>query len=42
MEELNYIQLITWVVISVIFLIIIRLLLRYIDDMNDSLREERN
>ncbi len=40
--ELNYIQLVTWIIISVIFLIIIRLLLRHIDDINDSFREERN
>ncbi len=37
---INYIQLTAWIIISMIFVIVIWLLLRYIDEGNDTSREE--
>ncbi|GIU71462.1 MAG: hypothetical protein KatS3mg003_2346 [Candidatus Nitrosocaldaceae archaeon] len=38
---LNYLQLGTWIIITIIFVLVIGLLLRYIDDEHDTFREER-
>lgn len=38
---LNYLALITWLIVSIVFLIIIRVLLFYINEMYVTPREER-
>lgn len=38
---LNYIQLATWITITIIFVLVIGLLLKYIDDKDGTFREER-